>query len=624
MNTNSIENVVLARDVGKTIHWERLEDKKLDVNVGNTLTVSNDGVINVDPTKLPRVADKDARTGDVTIHNPDGNDVVLETPRVRIGVNGNWFIDGVDTGKPSRGEAGESGVSIKGGDGKSAYQIAVDNGFVGNEAQWLASLKGDKGDKGDASETKAGLDCAAIDALPKKVWKKGTTVLAKQDGECIQLVPETSLISDLILGMTIDKSFSYVGDEAIVTLIASNLGDGTIDTATLDLQIPEVSGVTVTRKTYEADKVTVKENTGNTGYTLTGMQASGSIKVTLTLTLSEEGDYPIGGLITTDSPFEINKTNNRASVVLKAKAKAQNKDTCDLIPIVDKETGVQLLSSTVDSTGKIEVVYYGNGRLNYFMTKDTLQGKTFKVTGAVSVAMFVMTNAAYDPATKAQNITKNTGGVSSPIVFKEMPDNKLRFSYYYGSNEIVSGNPSKIPADTERMTAFNNFTFTNGELTINEDIKGAVILVKPQGNNCGWQAAYVFASYATELLCSNDLVTNKSEYQVSVSKVIGEDLPNTQVVDTKATGYLTVNIAQKDNFLTQAFNFVAKMKVLEVPAGKKTVKTVTSTCADFKEDLQGDISTEVSNEGKTVKITVSASAKAGSELIVGNIRVRVV
>ena len=624
MNTNSIENVVLARDVGKTIHWERLEDKKLDVNVGNTLTVSNDGVINVDPTKLPRVADKDARTGDVTIHNPDGNDVVLETPRVRIGVNGNWFIDGVDTGKPSRGEAGESGVSIKGGDGKSAYQIAVDNGFVGNEAQWLASLKGDKGDKGDASETKAGLDCAAIDALPKKVWKKGTTVLAKQDGECIQLVPETSLISDLILGMTIDKSFSYVGDEAIVTLIASNLGDGTIDTATLDLQIPEVSGVTVTRKTYEADKVTVKENTGNTGYTLTGMQASGSIKVTLTLTLSEEGDYPIGGLITTDSPFEINKTNNRASVVLKAKAKAQNKDTCDLIPIVDKETGVQLLSSTVNSTGKIEVAPYGNGRLNYFMTKDTLQGKTFKVTGAVSVAMFVMTNAAYDPATKAQNITKNTGGVSSPIVFKEMPDNKLRFSYYYGSNEIVSGNPSKIPADTERMTAFNNFTFTNGELTINEDIKGAVILVKPQGNNCGWQAAYVFASYATELLCSNDLVTNKSEYQVSVSKVIGEDLPNTQVVDTKATGYLTVNIAQKDNFLTQAFNFVAKMKVLEVPAGKKTVKTVTSTCADFKEDLQGDISTEVSNEGKTVKITVSASAKAGSELIVGNIRVRVV
>jgi hypothetical protein len=41
-------------------------------------------------------------------------------------------------------------------DGKSAYQIAVDNGFTGTETQWLASLKGDKGDtgsKGDKGDT---------------------------------------------------------------------------------------------------------------------------------------------------------------------------------------------------------------------------------------------------------------------------------------------------------------------------------------------------------------------------------------------------------------------------------------------------------------------------------------
>ena len=109
MNTKSIENAVLARDVGKTIKWQHLENGKLDVNTGRTLTVGTDGSIDVDITKLPRVADKDARTGDVTIHNPDGNDVVLETPRVRIGVNDNWFIDGVDTGKSSRGLQGNKG-----------------------------------------------------------------------------------------------------------------------------------------------------------------------------------------------------------------------------------------------------------------------------------------------------------------------------------------------------------------------------------------------------------------------------------------------------------------------------------------------------------------------------------
>ncbi|WP_312102663.1 ESPR-type extended signal peptide-containing protein, partial [Acinetobacter venetianus] len=42
-----------------------------------------------------------------------------------------------------------------GADGKSAYEIAQDNGFTGNETQWLASLKGDKGDTGATGATGA-------------------------------------------------------------------------------------------------------------------------------------------------------------------------------------------------------------------------------------------------------------------------------------------------------------------------------------------------------------------------------------------------------------------------------------------------------------------------------------
>ena len=37
--------------------------------------------------------------------------------------------------------------------GKSAYDIAVENGFIGTEEEWLASLKGEKGDKGDKGDT---------------------------------------------------------------------------------------------------------------------------------------------------------------------------------------------------------------------------------------------------------------------------------------------------------------------------------------------------------------------------------------------------------------------------------------------------------------------------------------
>ena len=56
-----------------------------------------------------------------------------------------------DTG--SRGEKGEPGLGgVDGEDGESAYEVAVANGFVGTVVEWLASLKGEKGDKGDTGE----------------------------------------------------------------------------------------------------------------------------------------------------------------------------------------------------------------------------------------------------------------------------------------------------------------------------------------------------------------------------------------------------------------------------------------------------------------------------------------
>ena len=56
------------------------------------------------------------------------------------------------------GEGGEGGIGPQGpqgpegpqgDDGKSAYQIAVDNGYIGTESEWLVTLKGVKGDTGE-------------------------------------------------------------------------------------------------------------------------------------------------------------------------------------------------------------------------------------------------------------------------------------------------------------------------------------------------------------------------------------------------------------------------------------------------------------------------------------------
>ena len=66
----------------------------------------------------------------VGIHNADGI-----TPH--IGENGNWWIGTIDTGVHAQGEQG-----IQGEQGKSAYEQAVEGGFIGTEQEFTDALNG--------------------------------------------------------------------------------------------------------------------------------------------------------------------------------------------------------------------------------------------------------------------------------------------------------------------------------------------------------------------------------------------------------------------------------------------------------------------------------------------------
>lgn len=64
-----------------------------------------------------------------------------------IGENGNWFVGDVDLGVKAQGEQGEQGEQgiqgekgENGADGKSAYEQAVEGGFVGTEQEFTKSL----------------------------------------------------------------------------------------------------------------------------------------------------------------------------------------------------------------------------------------------------------------------------------------------------------------------------------------------------------------------------------------------------------------------------------------------------------------------------------------------------
>lgn len=84
--------------------------------------------------------------------SPIQNDSRGVTAIVDEAIDGTKAIPMVLVTKNANGlfEYASSGGGSAGADGKSAYAIAVENGFVGDETAWLASLKGATGATGPA------------------------------------------------------------------------------------------------------------------------------------------------------------------------------------------------------------------------------------------------------------------------------------------------------------------------------------------------------------------------------------------------------------------------------------------------------------------------------------------
>lgn len=95
-----------------------------------------------------------ASDGTTIIRGADGDDGLSA---YEIAVNNGFIGTEVQWLASLEGADGETGPA--GADGDSAYQIAVNDGFVGTEAEWLASLQGTDGVDGTAGT--AGTDGAS-------------------------------------------------------------------------------------------------------------------------------------------------------------------------------------------------------------------------------------------------------------------------------------------------------------------------------------------------------------------------------------------------------------------------------------------------------------------------------
>ena len=136
-------------------------------------------------------------------------------------------------------------ISEKGKDGKSAYEIAVEHGFIGTEVEWLESLKGVDGK--DGVNGKDGCDGRnGVDGLPGKDGKNGADGLPGRDG-----IDGTDGKSAYIIA--VEHGFSGTETEWLQSLKGADGKDGITpdmsdyatkaDIAELQEQIRQISGI---------------------------------------------------------------------------------------------------------------------------------------------------------------------------------------------------------------------------------------------------------------------------------------------------------------------------------------------------------------------------------------------
>ena len=101
----------------------------------------------------------------------------IQGPIGPAGPKGDTGPKGADGPQGPIGPQGLQGE--RGQDGKSAYEIAIEKGFDGNESQWLASLKGRDGDKGEPGRDGVG--------IAQKLTLSGNTLTLSNGGGSVTL-----------------------------------------------------------------------------------------------------------------------------------------------------------------------------------------------------------------------------------------------------------------------------------------------------------------------------------------------------------------------------------------------------------------------------------------------------
>lgn len=307
-----------------------------------------------------------------------------------------------DTGP--RGEKGEKGSDglpgAAGANGKSAYELAQDNGFTGTLQEWLASLKGKDGKTGEASEQK--LTPQSLTSIAKEVEK-----LTSDDSKPVTYgpavyglstvfwkVPNTSVyinaseftrIGDAISGDV--RSANKAAGSAIATIVA------TISNSAL-AAVPQSRGL-VTE--YNGLEYTLR-STGGIYKSISEKVPSGKLEMVRTINKSdtEYGAYKfvlkdgeLDGFITPYSTFEMSSDVPDVTMTNGATIKGFKFSKALTNVISNQEAVYNALSDTDLPTLSGEISYTQTSSSSYELTYtgDSEKDKTEAYPGLIACGL---------------------------------------------------------------------------------------------------------------------------------------------------------------------------------------------------------------------------------------------
>nr|DAK98604.1 MAG TPA: CARDB protein [Caudoviricetes sp.] len=430
-------------------------------------------------------------------------------------------------------------------------------------------------------EAKSGFDCSSIDQLPERPWKKGTTLLAKQDGQCVRLSSFDTFFQEIGVGITASRTNGFTGEEYRVVVTVTNTGEGANELTNLNISKPEGLGVAYDIKDLETLKVQVDEieRVDDFTYNIKNTKKGGTAIIRFTVVPKALGNYQFTAMVNPNSALDKDLGNNTSTIVLNAQTKTdanlEVSEECPIVELTDVATGTVLGQAHTDvsnvggkKTKRRIATRWGKlgGPGSVFYVDRGSQGLQLRLSHPATII-----SAASPFNTRYYN---NAETVYIKSGFKSYVSDFIIDSDKDSAQTSLEHNAIfKIGASSNNVNEVTDLTVAENaqDITINGDYRSITLLVKPRGKNCALQGWVICFSKPSDPKSIS--LTNVQGGTVSkVSRVVEKTSDYTSIIRADKSLYQTIPETPDASFLSNPTETL--VSVLKVKAGTAASATI--------------------------------------------------